>query len=118
MFYDQYMGPWEFARQCEGLDIREHVGALLIRLPLSQVALKHVSITAMRTPAGNRGSGTPASRHGYVACDVLEEVQSCLEELQIQAGRTLLFMRRLQVKTKLFSRIETRKKNAYPAFHL
>ncbi|GAX84471.1 hypothetical protein CEUSTIGMA_g11891.t1 [Chlamydomonas eustigma] len=98
MFSDQYMGPWDFARLCEGLDIKDHVGALLLRLPLSQVALQQVSSSTLRTRAGiNSSTGTSDVRNiNSSRFDVFAEVQSCLQELQLQAGRTLLFLRRLQ----------------------
>ena len=39
VFRDQYT-PWDFSLHTEGLDVEQHVGALLLRLPLSGKAGK------------------------------------------------------------------------------
>ena len=79
VFRDQYT-PWDFSLHTEGLDVEQHVGALLLRLPLSGKAGK----------AGAQLDGGRAS---------LEEVEACLAEFE-SAARSLLFLRRVQVSRR------------------
>jgi hypothetical protein len=74
LFGDQY-SPWDFAHT-EGLDVRGHVGALLLRLPISPHNDK--------PSAGLRRAG-------------LSELEACLFEFGMHANHSLLFCRRVQV---------------------
>ena len=79
VFRDQYT-PWDFSLHTEGLDVEQHVGALLLRLPLSG-------------EAGKEGAQLDGGRAS------LEEVEACLAEFE-SAARSLLFLRRVQVSRR------------------
>lgn len=81
VFRDQYT-PWDFSLHTEGLDIEQHVGALLLRLPLSGSAGKEGA------HLGGRGAS-------------LGEVGACLAEFE-SAARSLLFLRRVQVRAHVY----------------
>ena len=97
VFRDQYT-PWDFSLHTEGLDVEQHVGALLLRLPLSG-------------EAGKEGAQLDGGRAS------LEEVEACLAEFE-SAARSLLFLRRVQVSRCAHLSLCSASHPWFPALHL